>query len=420
MSGSCRSYSDKAKGQNHPSWLVDSKRIATKIKNASEALDPSRAIWKSNPTKVCPRCNHTIDNSDIVQEWPGLPKGVKFDPSDQELISHLLAKVKTGDAIPHPFINEFIPTVEEEEGICYAHPQKLPGVKKDGSASHFFHRTFKAYNTGTRKRRKISTYGNGDVRWHKTGKTKPVIVDGRHLGCKKIMVLYMSTMKGEKPEKTNWVMHQYHLGTGEDEKDGEYVVSKIFYQQQQEQTKAGDRKGPDFVDAESDHSPGIQSVSSPQIADKQENFDMLEPEPSLAHQLSVNSGDEEHQVLLEDNKFEQVEQVDHPTGATKWWESESQYLLNSQQLAENIAICEEFLQSQSSCADETAKKSTHCLSDYVHIGAEALKKDLEECQTLEAAGHPNIEHDTPPDLRLSQLEFGSQDSFSWAFNKVAD
>lgn len=126
-------------------------------------------------------------------------------------------------------------------------------------------------------------------------------------------------------------------------------------------------------------------------------------------QLSVHSGDEEHEVLLEGSKFEQV---DHPTGDTRWWESESQYLLDSQQLAENIAICEEFLQSQSSCADETAKKSTHCLSDYAHIGAEALKKDLEECQTLETAGHPNIEqtaghpnieHDTPSDLRLSQL-----------------
>lgn len=91
----------------------------------------------------------------------------------------------------------------------------------------------------------------------------------------------MSTMKGKKPEKTNWVMHQYHLGTGEDEKDGEYVVSKIFYQQQQEQTKAGDRKGPDFVDAELDPAPGIQSVSSPQNADKQEHFDILEHEPSL-------------------------------------------------------------------------------------------------------------------------------------------
>lgn len=46
------------------------------------------------------------------------------------------------------------------------------------------------------------------------------------------MVLYVTPVKGGKPEKTYWVMHQYHLGTGEDEKDGEYVISKVFYQQQ--------------------------------------------------------------------------------------------------------------------------------------------------------------------------------------------
>lgn len=41
------------------------------------------------------------------------------------------------------------------------------------------------------------------------------------------------SIAGGKSEKTNWVMHQYHLGTEEDERDGEYVISKIFYQQQQ-------------------------------------------------------------------------------------------------------------------------------------------------------------------------------------------
>lgn len=89
------------------------------------------------------------------------------------------------------------------------------------------------------------------MRWHKTGKTKPVSIDGKHIGCKKIMVLYMSISKGGKPEKTNWVMHQYHLGTDEDEKDGEYVVSKLFYQQQAQKTGekiAQDVVGADVVD----------------------------------------------------------------------------------------------------------------------------------------------------------------------------
>jgi hypothetical protein len=48
-----------------PSWLIDSRRIASKIKNASEETDPTRAKWPSNPTKSCPNCNHVIDNSDV-------------------------------------------------------------------------------------------------------------------------------------------------------------------------------------------------------------------------------------------------------------------------------------------------------------------------------------------------------------------
>lgn len=75
----------------------------------------------------------------------------------------------------------------------------------------------------------------GETRWHKTGKTRPVMVNGKQKGCKKILVLYTNFGKNRKPEKTNWVMHQYHLGTHEEEKEGELVVSKIFYQTQPRQ-----------------------------------------------------------------------------------------------------------------------------------------------------------------------------------------
>jgi hypothetical protein len=108
------------------------------------------------------------------------------------------------------------------------------GAKKDGSSVHFFHRTTNAYASGQRKRRKIHSQQSltkEHVRWHKTGKTKSVVENGVQKGCKKIMVLYKSSKKGSKPDKSNWVMHQYHLGTEEEEKEGEFVVSKIFYQQ---------------------------------------------------------------------------------------------------------------------------------------------------------------------------------------------
>ena len=63
----------------------------------------------------------------VSHEWPGLPRGVKFDPSDQEIMWHLLAKVGVRNMKPHPFIDEFILTVDEDDGICYTHPQNLPG-----------------------------------------------------------------------------------------------------------------------------------------------------------------------------------------------------------------------------------------------------------------------------------------------------
>lgn len=63
----------------------------------------------------------------VAQEWPGLPRGVKFDPSDSEIMYHLLAKAGLEGLRSHSFINEFIPTVDEDDGICYTHPQNLPG-----------------------------------------------------------------------------------------------------------------------------------------------------------------------------------------------------------------------------------------------------------------------------------------------------
>ncbi|KAL3526100.1 hypothetical protein ACH5RR_014472 [Cinchona calisaya] len=217
------------------SWVIDSRGLAIKVKNAS--LPALHQIKDCGANRECPKCHYLIDNKDVCIEWPGLPAGVKFDPSDAELLEHLAAKCGLGNSEPHKFIDEFIPTLEGDEGICYTHPENLPGAKKDGSSFHFFYRIMNAYTTGQRKRRKIqikNSLTNEKVRWHKTGKTKTVMKNGIHKGLKKIMVLYRISKRGSKPNKSNWVMHQYHLGSDEDEKEGQYVVSKIFYQQRKE------------------------------------------------------------------------------------------------------------------------------------------------------------------------------------------
>ncbi|EEF50808.1 NAC domain-containing protein 73 [Ricinus communis] len=218
---------------------------------AIQLVTAGAAIPKENTTFVdkkpneiliitCPSCGHNIELQDQaaagIQDLPGLPAGVKFDPTDQEILEHLEAKVLSDTRKLHPLIDEFIPTLEGENGICYTHPEKLPGVSNDGQIRHFFHRPSKAYTTGTRKRRKVHTDEDGsETRWHKTGKTRPVVSGGMVKGFKKILVLYTNYGRQKKPEKTNWVMHQYHLGSNEEEKDGELVVSKVFYQTQPRQ-----------------------------------------------------------------------------------------------------------------------------------------------------------------------------------------
>ena len=56
-----------------------------------------------------------------------LPAGVKFDPTDQELIEHLEAKVSAESARFQSLMDLFIATIYSEHIICYTQPEKLPG-----------------------------------------------------------------------------------------------------------------------------------------------------------------------------------------------------------------------------------------------------------------------------------------------------
>ncbi|KAJ0257821.1 SUPPRESSOR OF GAMMA RESPONSE 1 [Hirschfeldia incana] len=461
------------------SWLVDSNRIATKIKSASSHSDSHQVVWNSNPTKHCPNCHHVIDNNDEADDWPGLPRGVKFDPSDPEIIWHLLAKSGLLGLTSHPFIDEFIPTVNQDDGICYTHPKNLPGVKNDGTVSHFFHRAIKAYSTGTRKRRKIHDDDFGDVRWHQTGRTKPVVLDGVQRGCKKIMVLY-----GGKAVKTNWVMHQYHLGTDEDEKEGDYVVSKIFYQQPQQVVKQGGGGGGDKAEQEdvSDDifaattttpradpvTPKLFTPEPPQAARVCSDSHFVEdyaiphdyvaaPEVSFAEiseavymedevqgvqrnhertssedepaapETGFENRDNEIMVYDKENGNDQEDREKDENQAAEedpnWLDSGgSQFILDSQQLVEALSLCDDLLQDRDENTNNgggSRNNKQPCFGDYAHLGGtEDFKRDLEDCQKL-VLDPSNIDLDTPPEFRLSQLEFGSQESFlAWGTGKT--
>ncbi|URE41224.1 No apical meristem (NAM) protein [Musa troglodytarum] len=263
-------------------WLITGRGIVRKVKNANCFDNDQIKDLGVGANRECPNCKHLIDNSDVTSVWPGLPAGVRFDPSDVELLEHLAGKIGLENSKLHMLIDEFIPMLDEDEGICYTHPENLPGAKKDGSSIHFFHRISNAYGTGQHKRRKINQHACSEecVRWHKTGKTKRVLENG----WKKIMVLYRSSKRGSKPARANWVMHQYHLGTEEDEKEGELVVSKIFYQHS---TNHLEKTETDLVNEES-------NVFTVKIGPRTPNTNTPQP-PRQKRALCIRSMDiEEH------------------------------------------------------------------------------------------------------------------------------
>lgn len=56
-----------------------------------------------------------------------LPMGARFEPTDQEILEHLEAKMMGDGTRLHPLINVFIPTLEVDSEIWYTHPETLPG-----------------------------------------------------------------------------------------------------------------------------------------------------------------------------------------------------------------------------------------------------------------------------------------------------
>ncbi|EEF40972.1 conserved hypothetical protein [Ricinus communis] len=385
-------------------WLIDSKTIASKVKNPTRTS--AYQIKDCGANRDCPNCHHRIDNSDVSHDWPGLPAGVKFDPSDAELLEHLAAKCGIGNSKSHAFIDEFIPTLLEDKGICYTHPENLPGAKIDGSSVHFFHRTINAYATGQRKRRKVhNEHGSNEehVRWHKTGKTKPVMENGIQKGCKKIMVLYKSSKKGTKPDKSNWVMHQYHLGTDEDEKEGEYVVSKIFYQQHKQIDSNDDVPIEDCDVLALQTSPRTPNPNPPNP-----------PRPGKSGACDDSVDDNILRSCVQVGEYDvpvHAVQPEDDVGYPEWLAGESQAVENTDFSGiDDSLLCTEIFNSSSLFFNSSG---LHNVS-YTGIAQSTNQVTGNNNAPCGIAELENLELDTPPDFTLSDLQISSQDSiFSW-------
>jgi len=309
---------------------------------------------------------------------------------------------------------------------------------------HFFHRTAKAYHTGNRKRRKIQ-----EDRWHKTGKTRPVNENGIQRGWKKILVLYMSTGKGKMFEKTNWVMHQYHFGSEEDENDGEFVVSKIFYQQQHKQLDKNEVPQetevtsvipiPDpLTPVTSTPEPSCYAKSQADLdAAKEEQLNCIDSPGQVAgfrvatFEGNASTNNLTYQAVNDQANYDSLQGVSDHTNVNldnSTWQGltcrenislddssllpkESQLKVDSQQLLDDFLFCAETVQnppSQNLILDPV---------EYGRIKAKELDKAVNASDAIPCLD--NIELDTPPDIENIELNFNSQESLSaWTRDKT--
>uniref|UniRef100_A0A7N0UX38 NAC domain-containing protein n=1 Tax=Kalanchoe fedtschenkoi TaxID=63787 RepID=A0A7N0UX38_KALFE len=125
-----------------------------------------------------------------------LPPGVRFQPTDEELVFQYLAK-----KIFHlPLPASIIPEVE----VCKSDPWDLPGDKSE--TRYFFSSREAKYPNGSRSNR-----ATGSGYWKATGIDRKIMCRGRNQvgGLKKTLVFYQG--KPNKGTRTDWIMHEYRL-----------------------------------------------------------------------------------------------------------------------------------------------------------------------------------------------------------------
>uniref|UniRef100_A0A7N0TRN1 NAC domain-containing protein n=1 Tax=Kalanchoe fedtschenkoi TaxID=63787 RepID=A0A7N0TRN1_KALFE len=149
-----------------------------------------------------------------------LAPGIRFHPTDVELIKYYLQKKVTGKHICFDVISEV--------DVYKFSPSDLPDkslLKSTDLEWYFFCPRERKYANGARMNR-ATEYGY----WKTTGRDRPIKYNHRTVGMIKTLIYH----EGRAPHgnRTDWVMHEYRLEDEDLSKSGvaqdAYVICKIF------------------------------------------------------------------------------------------------------------------------------------------------------------------------------------------------
>ncbi|XXG60779.1 hypothetical protein AAC387_Pa04g2607 [Persea americana] len=133
-----------------------------------------------------------------MEKVPRLP-GIRFHPTDVELVMYYLKRKVMGIQFPFEVISEI--------DLYKFEPWDLPEMsclKSRDLVWFFFCSPDKKYATGSRKKR-VTDIGF----WKVTGNDTPIFYDSRIVGMKRSLVFHRG--KAGRGDRTDWVMHEYRL-----------------------------------------------------------------------------------------------------------------------------------------------------------------------------------------------------------------
>nr|GLL36593.1 uncharacterized protein LOC109181125 [Ipomoea trifida] len=208
--------------------------------------------------------------------FKSLPPGIRFRPTDGELMDYLKKKV----------LKERMPLHRIKTCNIYKyHPNDLcrPDDLAREKESYFFTSRDKKYPNGARPDRKA-----GDGFWKATGRDMPISCKGAVVGSKKTLVYYEGKHKDVSLHKTNWIMHEYTINPnikitpvaqGQSDNNNnndnnildECVLAKIY------EKTTGSKKGADNNCSPSQDDTQ-QILDSEQIPPEEQDNPILEPQ----------------------------------------------------------------------------------------------------------------------------------------------